>query len=381
MDCSRYPARVMVKRAQATGPGRWRIGLRVLLYLALAVLPASCGTGYYLQAINGQAELMRSRQPLEKVLLQADTPEELRQKLLVVDAALVFARVYLGLPRSRSYGHYADLGRPYVVWNVFAAPDLSLEPREWCYPVAGCTTYRGWFREERARAFAAALESQGDDVHVGGVPAYSTLGWFADPVLNTMLRYTDTAVAGLLFHELAHQLLYVPGDTLFNEGFASLVEQEGTRRWLASRGDEAARCAFDTGLVRRAAARQLVAGLRAELAVIYAAPGPKDQRRAARDAAFERSREHYRALRADWTGPPVFDSWFDEGLNNARLVALSSYETHVPAFARLLADAGGDFPRFYARVRELAELDPAERMRFLASLAPLSGGPASGNCP
>lgn len=371
----------MAKRAQTTGPGRRRIGLRVLLCLVLATLPASCGTGYYLQAINGQAELMRSRQPLEKVLRQADTSEELRQKLLVVDAALVFARVYLGLPRSRSYSHYADLGRPYVVWNVFAAPELSLEPRVWCYPVAGCATYRGWFREERARAFGAGLEAQGNDVYIGGVPAYSTLGWFADPVLNTMLLYSDTAVAGLLFHELAHQLIYVPGDTLFNEGFASLVEEEGTRRWLASRGDEAALCAFDTGLARRAAVRQLVTGLRGELSAIYAAPEPADQRRVARDAAFERSRVRYRSLRADWTGPPMFDAWFDQGLNNARLVALSSYEAYVPAFARLLADAGGDFSTFYARVRELAALDPPERTRTLEGLAPLSGEPASGSCP
>lgn len=371
----------MVRRSQ---PERWRwpgARLRLLALAGLAALTAGCTPGYYLQAIAGQAELMRSRQPFEQVLRQPDTPDAVRQKLLVVDGALVFARVYLGLPRSRSYGHYADLGRPYVVWNVFAAPELSLTPREWCYPVAGCTTYRGWFREERARAYAAGLVATGNDVFVGGVPAYSTLGWFADPVLNTMIGYSDAALAGLLFHELAHQLFYVPGDTLFNEGFASLVEQEGTRRWLAFRGQQAALCAFDEGLRRRGAARALIAQLRTELAAIYASPAPAAERRTAREAAFGRTRVAYRALRAGWSGAPVFDSWFGADLNNAKLVALSSYEAYVPAFAQLLREEDGDLLRFYDRVRALAKLDQKGRAQLMQRLAALSGEASPGTCP
>ncbi len=350
-----------------------------------AVLLAGCA-GYYLQAAAGQAELMRAREPMEQVLADPLTPPELRRQLLAADAALVFARVELGLPASASYRHYADLKRPYVVWNVFAAPEFSLEPREWCYPVAGCTTYRGWFSEERARESAAALAARGDDVFVGGVAAYSTLGWFDDPVLNTMLGGSETGLAGLLFHELAHQRLYVPGDTLFNEGFATLVEDEGTRRWLASRNDAAELCYFDLRQSRRDAALGILAELRTALEGIYAADGPAEERRRQRSAAFAEARAAYLALRAGWATPPWFDSWFDAGLNNARLAALASYEELVPAFRELLAREGGDLLRFHAAVGALAELEPAQREQALQDLgrrgaAGVSAGPAAGSCP
>ncbi len=360
--------------------------LRVLALLALAaLLLAGCGA-YYLQAAAGQAELMRARKPLEQVLADPLTEPQLRRQLLVVDAALVFARLELGLPASDSYRHYADLKRPYVVWNVFAAPEFSLEPREWCYPVAGCTTYRGWFSEERARESAAARAARGDDVFVGGVAAYSTLGWFDDPVLNTMLGEDETGLAGLLFHELAHQRLYLPGDTLFNEGFATFVEEEGTRRWLLSQNDEAGLCAFDLRQSRRSAALGILAELRTALAAIYAADGPAEERRRQRSAAFAEARAVHASLRADWVSPPWFDSWFDAGLNNARLAALSSYEDLVPAFRELLARENGDLPRFYVAVAALAELGPDEREQALRDLgrgnaASVSAGPAAGSCP
>ncbi|MBL8200038.1 MAG: aminopeptidase [Chromatiales bacterium] len=362
-----------------------RLWRAVALVAAIAVLLGGCA-GYYLQAAAGQAALMRARQPLEKVLADPGTAPTLRQQLLVVDAALVFARVELGLPGSSSYRHYADLKRPYVVWNVFAAPEFSLEPREWCYPIAGCTTYRGWFSEARALKSAAELSARGYDVFVGGVAAYSTLGWFDDPVLNTMLGDDETALAGLLFHELAHQLLYVPGDTLFNEGFATLVEEEGTRRWLASRNDQAGLCYFHLRQSRRAAALGILADLRTALAQIYATDGPSDERRQQRSAAFERARTAYAGLRAGWASPPWFDSWFAPGLNNARLAALSSYEELVPAFHALLARDGGDLARFYGSVAALGALEPEARERALGDFgrwpgAGVSAGPAAGNCP
>jgi predicted aminopeptidase len=354
------------------------------LALACMTLLAGCA-GYYLQAAAGQFALMRARQPLERVLADPGTPPELRRQLLVVDEALVFARVRLALPGAGSYRQYADLGRPYVVWNVVAAPEFSLEPREWCYPVAGCTTYQGWFSEQRARVAAADLAARGEDVFVGGVAAYSTLGWFDDPVLNTMLGDDDPALAGLLFHELAHRRLYVPGDTEFNEGFATLVEQAGTRLWLESRRDRAGLCRFELGQARREVALRILAGLRASLAGIYASDAPAEDLRRQRAAAFEQARASYAAERAGWPGPPRFDAWFARGLNNARLAALASYEELVPAFRALLDGAGGDWPAFYARVEALGREPPERRLPALRALAdaatPLAAMPAAGRCP
>jgi predicted aminopeptidase len=359
--------------------------LRFAAVLALAVALGSCGTGYYLQAITGQAALMRAREPLEQVLADPATPGSVRRQLLVVDAALLFARLELGLPATKSYRHYADIGRTSVVWNVFAAPEFSLEPRQWCYPVAGCATYRGWFSERKARDFAASLAARGDDVFVGGVAAYSTLGWFADPVLNTMLGDSDAGIAGLLFHELAHQLVYLAGDTLFNEGFASLVEEEGTRRWLVSRNDAAGLCEFRLRQSRRLAALDILAGLKLDLADVYSADMPRERRRQLRAAAVARSRALYAVLRAGWTKPPWFDAWFDPGLNNARLAALSSYEDYVPAFRALLARQDGDLERFYTAVGDLARDPPEARELVLRELSLEQSGsvndaPASRSC-
>ncbi len=360
--------------------------LRAAVVLLVAVgLLAGCA-GYYLQAVAGQAELMRARVPVAEVLADPATPATLKQQLLTVEEALAFAQVELALPPTRSYRKYADLGRAYVVWNVFAAPEFSLEPREWCYPIAGCTTYRGWFSEERAQRYADRLAVAGEDVFVGGVAAYSTLGWFADPVINTMLGENPEELAGLLFHELAHQKLYVPGDTLFNEGFATLVEEEGTRRWLASRNDSAGLCAAEVRRLRRAAVLGIVAELRTRLAVVYGGEVPVDLRRQQRAALFGEAGASYARLRADWPEPPWFDSWFEPGLNNARLAALSAYEDYMPAFRLLLARQSGDLPRFYARVQELGDLEPVARdqaMQDLLRESPpaVSGPPSSDSCP
>lgn len=342
--------------------------LRLAALLPLVAMLAACGSGYYLQAAMGQLALMRAREPLEQVLASPATPDSVRQQLLTVDAALLFARLELGLPATESYRHYADLGRTSVVWNVFAAPEFSLEPREWCYPVAGCTTYRGWFSEQAAQAFAARLAARGDDVFVGGVAAYSTLGWFADPVLNTMLGQSAAGMAGLLFHELAHQQVYVADDTLFNEGFATFVEEEGTRRWLTARNDARGLQEFSRRQTRRAQVLRLVAGLRSELAGVYAGELPIEVRRRERVAAFELAQARYAELRAGWDEPPWFDGWLEAEPNNARLAALSSYEDYVPAFRALLAQEGGDLQRFYAVVIALGKLPPVERAAAIHGL-------------
>ncbi|MEZ5565489.1 MAG: aminopeptidase [Gammaproteobacteria bacterium] len=268
-----------------------------------------CSAGYYLQAAAGQVALMRSRVPLEQVLADPHTLAETRRQLLVADNALLFARLQLGLPASRSYHAYAALDRPAVVWNVFAAPEFSLKPVEWCYPVAGCAAYRGWFSERKARRFAEGLAEQGNDVFVGGVAAYSTLGWFADPILSTMLGGSDTDLVGILFHELAHEKVFLPGDTRFNEGFATFVQIEGTERWLAARGDTVALCGFRRQQHRRSQALTILPALRQTLAKVYAAPGiTTAERRTARQAAFAESRARYASLRADWPLPTATEA-------------------------------------------------------------------------
>ena len=204
-----------------------------LLTIAGAVLPLSgC---YLLQAAGGQMEISAKREPIAEVIADAATPPQLRARLEYVANARDFASRELGLPDNESYRSYADLDRPYVVWNVFAAPEFSVEPRRWCFPIAGCVVYRGYFSEEAAQHYASRLRRRGDDAAVGGVAAYSTLGHFKDPVLSTMLGWSDAQLAATLFHELAHQVVYVPGDSEFNESFATVVEEAGLERWLTER--------------------------------------------------------------------------------------------------------------------------------------------------
>jgi len=360
----------------------FNVPLRPVAVAVLAAALTSCGTGYYLQAAAGQAALVRAREPIEQVLADPATPESVRRQLLVVDNALLYARLELGLPATKSYHHYADVGRTSVVWNVFAAPEFSVEPRVWCYPVAGCATYRGWFSEQKARDFGARRAARGDDVFVAGVAAYSTLGWFADPVLNTMLGGSDAEIAGLLYHELAHQLVYVAGDTAFNEGFATFIEEEGTRRWLVWRNDAPGLLQFNLRRARRAVVIALAAELRDVLAGIYAADIPAGERRRQRARAFADAHSRYDLIRASWPEPPWFDGWLTSEPNNARLAALASYEEYVPAFRALLAREGGSLERFYQSVARLGRLPRAGRGAAMQALSEsaAAGSGCRGGC-
>lgn len=345
-----------------------RVAFLVLTLVLVSQPLAGCGASYYLQAAAGQFEVLRARRPMERVLQDPATTPEVREQLLAADSALVFGRVALGLPRADGYRRYADLGRSYVLWNVFAAGEFSLEPDTWCFPVAGCVAYRGWFSERRARDDARRLAGRGKEVYVGGVPAYSTLGWLPDPLLNTMFGAGPADIGSLIFHELAHRRLYLPGDTAFSEGFASFVEREGTRRWLQQRGDAGELCRYLNGIERRARVETVLDGLRAELRTVYTSGMAADDMRRARDASMAEARRRHQALRAGWSGPPFFDGWFGENLNNALLAALGSYAELVPAFEALLAEAGGDLDAFYDRAQELAALPAGERSRRMEGL-------------
>jgi predicted aminopeptidase len=338
--------------------------------LPLLLLGGCARLGYYLQAAGGQLEIWQREAPLERLLADPALDPKLRPQLERALRIREFASRELGLPDNRSYRSYADLARPFVVWNVFAAPEFSLEPKQWCFAFAGCVNYLGYFSEADARAEAARLAAQGYDVYVGGVPAYSTLGWFADPLLNTFIHYPEPELARLIFHELAHQVAYVRGDSVFNESFATVVEQAGVERWLAAQGSAADREAFLRLQRFRDDFRRLVAEARAELAVIYAGPADEAGKRKLKAEAFARLRRAYEVQRGDWGGFAGFDRWFARSLGNAHLASVAIYTQRVPAFTALLRQSGGDLPRFYAAVRELAALPAAQRRQRLDALAP-----------
>ncbi|MFW2404839.1 MAG: aminopeptidase [Gammaproteobacteria bacterium] len=360
---------------RAVGRSLWS-AVAVLLVTSLI---GGCSIGYYWQASMGHLELMRQRQPVAGVLEDPGTPEDVRAKLEIATSAVDFAHSELGLPDNGSYRLYADTGRNYVVWNVVAAPEFSLEPRTWCFPVAGCISYRGYFDEDKASRFANGLAGDGDDVFVGGVAAYSTLGRFKDPILNTMIRYSDYQLAGGIFHELAHQRVYVKDDSTFNEGFASFVELEGLRRWLGSGGADEELCRYDRSLQRRARVLALFDAHRERLESLYLSDGSPEALRQQKAAIFADLSAAYRELRDSWAEPPYFDHWFEGAMNNARLVSFATYDEYVPAFGVLLQRSRGRLEAFYAAVEALAQLDLDERSRRFDELleeAPSAESPA-----
>jgi predicted aminopeptidase len=334
--------------------------LRVLLAAGLLMGLSGCGTMYLAQAAGGQFHVLEVRRPIDKVVADPATPAPLRTRLMDVQAARDFAVAELHLPDNRSYRTYADIKRPYVVWNVVATPELSVEPKHWCFPIAGCVAYRGYFKEKSARSFAARLASQGFDVTVGGVPAYSTLGKFSDPVLSSMMRYGDSELAAIVFHELAHQLLYVKNDSEFNEAFATTVEDAGLERWLTSRGHPDSMKEFLQDSADENAFIELFAGGRERLKKLYSSGVPIEEMRVKKAAVFAELTEEARALQRK-QGHRYYETWLKEGLNNAHLASVATYYQCVPGLQRVLAEQGGDLVRFYAAARKLAKMPRGER--------------------
>jgi predicted aminopeptidase len=343
-------------------------GRGVLLAAAAASLLSGC---YLMQASIGQYRVLNARRPIDTLIAAPGTDAQLRARLSEVRAAREFASRELGLPDNSSYRSYADIGRPFVVWNVVAAPEFSLRPKRWCFPVVGCVAYRGYFHERAARDRALTLEAHGFDVVVEGVPAYSTLGRFADPVLSSMLRYDDDQLVATLFHELAHQLIYVKNDSSFNEAFATAVEEEGLRRWLEQRGAAQRLAAFQLEQQRETALLALLTPARARLAALYASGAPVGAMRPAKQDILAQLAADIRALeRHQGVHYGVYDQWLARGLNNAQLASIATYYDCVPGFERLLGAQQGDLPRFYAAVRALAQRPRAERHAALCGDAP-----------
>jgi predicted aminopeptidase len=360
--------------------------LRFTLSPCLVFALAGCSAlEFYWQGVAGQLDLLGRAQPIPDVVAATRDPV-LKARLERVQEIRAFASRELALPDNGSFTRYADLGRAYVVWNVFAAPEFSLEATRWCFPVAGCVAYRGYFAEADARAEAGRLAAEGLDVHVSGVPAYSTLGYFDDPVLSTFVRFREAELARLIFHELAHQVVYVRDDTSFNESFATVVEDAGIARWLAANAGraDAGELAADAARAQRlrAAFRALVNATRERLAVVYASADTGSAKRAEKAAVFAAMRMQYESLKAGWDGAPAFDRWFAAGANNAGIAAVGLYANHVPRFTALLAAEGGDLRRFYERVRALAALSKAERdaaLREATPFSPIVPSPDAGN--
>jgi predicted aminopeptidase len=346
-----------------------------LLTIAGAVLPL---TGcYLLQAAGGQMEISAKREPIAKVIADSATPPELRARLEYVATARDFASRELGLPDNESYRSYADLDRPYVVWNVFAAPEFSVEPRHWCFPIAGCVVYRGYFSEEAAQRYARRLRRRGDDAAVGGIAAYSTLGHFKDPVLNTMLGWSDAQLVGTLFHELAHQVVYVPGDSEFNESFATVVEEAGLELWLAARQRGQDLVAWREQRERQAEFIALLLSARSKLRALYESALPDDEKRNRKQTEFGELKLAYQRLKQQWDGYPGYDRWFDRTLNNAHLVSAATYYGCVPGLQRVLSEVGGDLRRFYDEARRLARMDKDARALAVCGAVSPPGTPVA----
>ncbi len=340
----------------------------VLLGLLLAL--TGCATiGYYSQSVGGHLELMGKSRSIEEVIADHETSPELRRRLELVSVMRDFSVSQLHLPANDSYRAYADIEREAVVWSVVATPKFSMAPRQWCYPVVGCASYRGYFDQAEAERFAQGLQGEGFDVAVEAVPAYSTLGWFDDPLPSTVIHWPEGSLAGLMFHELAHQRLYLPGDSAFNEAFAMTVERVGMERWFQHRGDAAGEDKWREGERRERAFIEMVLRTRERLQALYARELPPEAMRQEKALSFEQLRAEYAELKQQWDGDCSFDRWFERELNNAHLASIATYEQWVPAFMALLEQSGGRLDQFYERCEELAALPTGERNRRLEMLA------------
>ena len=361
-----YP-RYRWRQRPTTDFARWRW----VPLLALFSLLGACSTlDYYGHLAQGQWQVLRARQPIAAMVADPAVDANLRQRLALALRARSFASAELALPDNRSYRLYADIQRPYVVWNLFVTPELSLSPKLHCFPIAGCVAYRGFYKQSRARGAAALHKVQGFDTYLGGIEAYSTLGWFDDPILNTMLRWSDERLVAVIFHELAHQQLYVANDTAFNESFATFVERQGLRQWRAAHGLAPA---DPQGERQREQFIALVLARPQPLEQLYAGGLPEEQMRAGKRAESARLRAEYRALRdGEWGGVGRYDGWIEAPLNNAKLLPFGLYDRWVDAFAQLFEQAEDDWPRFYRRVEILGKLAAVEREQALRCLLPQS---------
>ena len=336
--------------------------------LSVFLTCAGCGDGVYIfQSIKGHFGLMSKARPIEQVLAEKEESDEVCEQLEKVLALRKFAVNTLHLPDQGSYQNYADLERPYAVWNVVAAPEFSLDLKEWCFPIIGCVTYRGYFSESEAQSYAESLAQKGYDVDVYGVEAYSTLSWFDDPVLNTFLKGDDLRLAALLFHEMAHQVVYVPDDTTFNESFAKTVEREGLRRWVEETQSLDLWQKYERIDQLSKDFQTFLGNTRSDLEELYNSDLYSEAKMESKKLVLEEAHESYQELKKSWGGYGGFDVWMSHGLNNARLSSVAVYHDFVPAFESLLNKLNYDLEAFYAEAAFLASLPKQSRLARIKS--------------
>jgi predicted aminopeptidase len=345
---------------------RWLVRL---LTISFVLSSTGCAQlSYYAQATQGQLGLVASAKPIDQWLADPNVSDQLKQRLTRTQQIRKFAVQELDLPDNGSYTRYAELNRPYVVWNVIATPELSMKPVQWCFPIAGCVDYRGYYRKEDAQRFAQELRGQGYEVRVSGVPAYSTLGWFNDPVLSTFIAYPEAEVARMLFHELAHQVAYAPGDTPFNESFATTVESIGVEQWLDKHGNPDSRERYREFRQRKRDFIDLLTQHRQRLEEVFATDISDDEKRNQKALVITSLKQAYHQIKDEkWGGYSGYDQWFNEPITNAHFVLVATYEELVPAFQALHAKSGS-MKKFYANVQAMAKQDKARRRERLALL-------------
>lgn len=344
--------------------------IKLTIAMSLTIWLSACANlPYYAQAVDGHFQVIHRAQPISKVIANPDTDPKLKHSLAKVVQLREFASRELKLPDNLSYTSYADLERPFVVWNVFAAPELSVKLKEWCFVQVGCVNYRGFFSQESAERYAAELKREGYDVHVGGIRAYSTLGWFSDPVLNTFIGYSEMDLARLIFHELAHQVMYVSDDTVFNESFATAVEHEGIKRWFSRTGNAPVQMALTARQEREKLFTGLILKHRKELQKLFESDLSDTEKRARKARIFDELRQEFSLLKAEKNGLNSYDTWFAQPLNNALLATVSIYTQLLPAFQNILQQQDQDLERFFETVTKISKLPKEERNLILQKAA------------
>ena len=343
-------------------------GLIGFAMLIAAISLSGCSDlSYYLQCAKGEMEIISSARPIAEVINDPQTTPELRLKLEKIQQMRNFAVTELGLPDNGSYRRYADIGRPYVVWNIVATEEFSLQPKQWCFPIAGCLSYKGYFHQAQAEQLAARLQTENYDVDLYGVQAYSTLNWFDDPVLNTFVASSDARLAGLLFHELAHQLIYIDNDSSFNEAFAMTVQIEGVHRWFQQHAKPEEWHLFLEHQRQSAVFQDFLRTTREQLRTLYQQNLPEKQMRSKKQLLLSKAHEHFAELKESRQLGNGFDRWMSRGLNNARLAGIATYRELVPGFQTMLQQCQGNLGCFYERIRVLSKLSKKERREKLKS--------------
>jgi len=342
--------------------------LSVVVLISSLTLTGCQSIGYYSQSIKGQWQVVYRSKPIDTWLKEETTPIELKEKLKQVKLIRQFASSELNLPDNKSYTKYADIERDNVVWNIFAAPELSLQPYTWCYPIIGCQAYRGYFSKQPAIDLAKKIKANGYDVSVGGVKAYSTLGWFNDPVLNTFINYSQTNLASLIFHELSHQIVYVKDDTVFNESFATMVENKGVEIWLKHHNQDQELFRYQQTQLFENEILTLITYYKDKLDELYKNEINEQDKRDKKLMLFAQLKQEYEQLRKSFHFTSAWDNWFSQALNNAHLVAIGTYYDKVAEFEQLFVKSNRDFATFFLAVKKLAKLSKDEREVFFTNL-------------